>query len=127
MQGAAESEALAIVEELTYSHAVRIDSGTAAVQHWSELQSHRARLAELRSTLRQEAGREVRKNLRRDKRRELMSSFVKTPLPPLDRLLAGCFEHGEETLVMQIPDGPSADSRAWAAAAGAWSGGLPRW
>ena len=53
-----------------------------------------------------------------------MSSFVKTP--QLDRLLAGCFEHGEETLVMQIPDGPSADSRAWAGAAGAWSGEVYR-
>ena len=45
----------------------------------------------------------------------------------VDRLLAGYFEHGKETLVMRIPDGPSADSRAQAAAAGAWSGGLPRW
>ena len=76
MQGAAESEALTIVEELIYSHAVRIDSDTAALQQWSELQSHRARLAELRTPRRQEAWREVRKNLRRDKRRELMSSFV---------------------------------------------------
>ena len=80
MQGAAESDALTIVEELIYSHAVRIDSDTAALQQWSELQSHVARLAELRSTLWEEAGKEVRKNLRRDKRRELVSSFVKTPV-----------------------------------------------
>ena len=49
-----------------------------------------------------------------------MSSCVKTP--PVGQATGGYFEHGKETLIMQIPDGPSADSRAWTAAAGARSG-----
>ena len=86
----AKGKALAIVEELIYSHAVGIDSVNAAPRQWSALQNHRARLAELRSTLKQEVVREV-----------------------------GYFERGRETLEMQRPDGPSADRNAWAAAAGA--------
>ena len=36
----------------------------------------------------------------------------------LNSLLAGYFERGKQTLEMQLPDGPSADRHAWAAAAG---------
>ena len=61
-QGEARRKALT-VEEFICTHAVRIDSDSAALRQWSELQNHSARLAELRSTLRQEAVREVRKRL----------------------------------------------------------------
>ena len=36
----------------------------------------------------------------------------------LNRLLAGYFDRGKQTLEMQLPDGPSSDRHAWAAAAG---------
>ena len=36
----------------------------------------------------------------------------------LNRLLAGFSDRGKQTLEMQLPDGPSSDRRAWAAAAG---------
>ena len=36
----------------------------------------------------------------------------------LKRLLAGYFDGGKQTLEMQLPDGPSSDRHAWAAAAG---------
>ena len=36
----------------------------------------------------------------------------------LNRLVAGYFDRGKQTLEMQLPDGPSSDRHAWAAAAG---------
>ena len=36
----------------------------------------------------------------------------------LNRLVAGHFDRGKQTLEMQLPDGPSSDRHAWAAAAG---------
>ena len=36
----------------------------------------------------------------------------------LNRLLAVYFDWGKQTLEMQLPDGPSSDRHAWAAAAG---------
>ena len=36
----------------------------------------------------------------------------------LNRLLAGYFDREKQTLEMQLPDGPSSDRHAWAAAAG---------
>ena len=119
LQGEARGKALTIVEELIYSHAVGIGSDNAALRQWIELQNHRARLAELRSTLRQEDVREVRKDLRRDMRRELTAKLRMVKGQQLDRLLAGYLERGKETLMMQLPDGPSGDTHAWAAAAGA--------
>ena len=36
----------------------------------------------------------------------------------LNRVVAGYFDRGKQTLEMQLPDGPSSDRHAWAAAAG---------
>ena len=36
----------------------------------------------------------------------------------LNRLLAGYFDRGKQTLEMQLPDGPSSDRHAWVAAVG---------
>ena len=99
------------------SHAVGIDSDNSALRHWSGLQDHRKRLAELRAALRQEVAREIRINLRRDIRRELTAKLRMVKGEQLDRLLAGYFERGKQTLEMQLPGGPSADRHAWAAAA----------
>ena len=63
--------------------------------------------------------REVRQDLRRDKRRELMAKLRMVKGQQLDRLLAGYFVRGKETLEMQLLDGPSGDRHAWAAVAGA--------
>ena len=76
------------------------------------LQNHRARLAELRSTLRQDAVREVRKYLRRDTRREPTAKLRMVKGQQSDRLLAGYLERGEETLEMQLPGGPSGNRPA---------------
>ena len=70
------------------------------------MQNHRARLDELLSTLRRKAVREVRKDLRRDIRLELTAKLRMVKGQQLDRLLAGYFERGKETLEMQVPDGP---------------------
>ena len=48
------------IEEIIYSHADGIDSDNSAIRQWSGLQEHRKRLAELRTTLRQEAARDIR-------------------------------------------------------------------
>ena len=113
MNGEAKGRALTSVEEIIYSHAVGIDFDNSALRQRSGLQNHRKRLAELRATLRQEVAREFRINLRRDIRRELTAKLRKGE--QLDRLLAGNFERGKQTLEMQLPDGPSADRHAWAA------------
>ena len=97
-----KGKALTTVEELIYSHAVGIDSESAALRQWSELQSHRDRLAELRSALRQEVEREVRKDLRRDIRRELTAKLRLVKGRQLDRLVDNS-ERGKETLEMQLP------------------------
>ena len=107
------------MEELIYSHGVGIDSDSAALCQWKELQNHRARLAEHRSTLRQEAVQEVRKDLRCHTRRELTAKLRMVKGQQLDRLLEGFLERGKENLEMQLPYGPSGDRHAWAAAAGA--------
>ena len=120
MQGKAKGKALTIVEELVYSHAVSIDSDNAALRQWGVLQDHRTRLAELRSILRQEVDREVRKSLRRDIRRELTAKLRMVKGRQLDRMMSGYFDRGKETLEMQLPDGPSDDRHAWAAAAGVY-------
>ena len=104
--------------EIIYSHAVGIDSDNLALRQWSGRQNHRKRLAELRATLRQEVAREIRITLRRNIRRELTAKLRMVKGEQLDRLLAGYFERGKQTLELQVPDGPSADRHAWAAAAG---------
>ena len=71
MDEEARGKALVSVEEIIYSHAVGIDSDNTAIRQWSGLQEHRKRLAELRTTLRQQAARDIRISLRRDIRREL--------------------------------------------------------
>ena len=71
MNEEARGKALVSVEEIIYSHAVGIDSDNTAIRQWSGLQEHRKRLADLRTTLRQEAARDIRISLRRDIRREL--------------------------------------------------------
>ena len=111
-------KALVSVEEIIYSHAVGIDSDNCAIRQWSGLQEHRKRLADLRTTLRQEAARDIRISLRRDIRRELNAKLRIVKGEQLNRLLAGYFDRGKQTLEMQLPDGPSSDRHAWAAAAG---------
>ena len=106
------------VEEIIYSHAVGINSDNSAIRQWSGLQEHRKRLAELRATLRQEAARDIRISLRRDIRRELNAKMRMVKGEQLNRLLAGYFDRVKQTLEMQLPDGPSSDRHAWAAAAG---------
>ena len=101
-----------------YSHAVGIDSDNTVLRQWSGLQEHRKRLADLRTTLRQEAARDIRISLRRDIRRELNAKLRMVKGEQLNRLLAGYFDRGKQTLEMQLPDGPSSDRHAWAAAAG---------
>ena len=61
-------KALVPVEEIIYSHAVGIDYDNIAIRQWSGLQEHKKHL---RTTLRQEAARDIRISLRRDIRREL--------------------------------------------------------
>ena len=103
MNDEAKGRALVSVEEI--------------LRQWSGLQEHRKRLAELRATLRQEAAREIRMNLRRDTRRELTAKLRTVKGEQLNRILAGYFD-GKQKLEMQLPDGPSADRHAWAAATG---------
>ena len=99
MDEEARGKALVSVEEIIYSHAVGIDFDNCAIRQWSGFQEHRKRLADLRNTLRQEAARDIRISLRRELRRELK----------LNRLVAGYFDRGKQTLEMQLPDGPSSD------------------
>ena len=72
----------------------------------------------VRTTLRQEAARDIRISLRRDIRRELNATLRMVKGEQLNKLLAGYFDPGKQTLEMQLPDGPSSDRHAWAAAAG---------
>ena len=118
MNEEARGKALVSVEEIIYSHAVGTDSDNSAIRQWSGLQEHRKRLAELRATLRQEAARDIRISLRRDIRRELNAKLRMVKGEQLNRLLAGYFDRVKQTLEMQLPDGPSSDRHAWAAAAG---------
>ena len=112
-------KALVFVEEIIYSHAVGTDSDNSAIRQWSGLQEHRKRLAELRATLRQEGARDIRISLRRDIRRvELNAKIRMVKEEQLNRLLAACFDREKQTPEMQLPDGPSSDRHAWAAAAG---------
>ena len=92
---------------------VGIDSDNCAIRQWSG-----KRLADLRTTLRQEAARDIRISLRRDVRRELNAKLRVVKVEQLNRLLAGYFDRGKQTLEMQLPDGPSSDRHAWAVAAG---------
>ena len=110
----ARDKALVSVEEIIYSHAVGIDSDNCAIRQWSGLQEHRKRLADLRNTLRQEAARDIRISLRRDTRRELNAKSRMDKGEQLNRLVAGYFDRGKQTLEMQLPDGPSSDRHAWA-------------
>ena len=89
------------------------DSDNSASRQWSGLQNHRKRLAELRATLRQEVAREIRINLRRYIRRELTAKLRMVKGEQLDRLLAGYFERGKQTLEIQLPDGLSAERHAY--------------
>ena len=111
-------KALVSIEEIIYSHAVGIDSDNTALRQWSGLQEHRKRLADLRTTLRQEAARDIRISLRRDIRLELNAKLRMVKCEQLNRLLAGYFDRGKQTLEMQLPDDSSSDRHAWAAAAG---------
>ena len=71
MNEEARGKALVLVEEIIYSHDVGTDSDNSAIRQWSGLQEHKKRLAELRATLRQEAARNIRINLRGGIRWEL--------------------------------------------------------
>ena len=75
MDDEVKHKALVSVEEIIHSHAVGIHSDNSTIGEWSGLQEHRKRLAKLRSTLRQEAARDIRVNLRRDTRRELIAKL----------------------------------------------------
>ena len=118
MDEEAKGKALVSVEEIIYSHAVGIDSDNCAIRQWSGLQEHRRRLADLRTTWRQEAAGDIRISLRRKIRRELNAKLTVDKGEQLNRLVAGYFDRGKQTLEMQLPDGPSSDRHAWAAAAG---------
>ena len=107
----ARGKALVSVEEIICSHAVGIDSDNTAIRQWSGLQEHRKRFADLRTTLRQEAARDIRISLRRDIRRELNAKLRMVKGEQLSGLLAGYFDRGKQTLEMQLPDGPSSDTR----------------
>ena len=112
MDEEAKGKALVSVEDIIYSHAVGIDSGNRAIRQWSGLQEHRKRLADLRTTLRQEAAPDIRISLRRD------TSGMDAKLRMVKEAhLAGNFDRGKQTLGMQLPDGPSSDRHAWAAVA----------
>ena len=56
-------------------------------------------------------------SLRRDIRREVNAKLRIVKGEQLNRLLAGYFDRGKQTLEMQFADGPSSDRHAWAAAA----------
>ena len=112
----ARSKALVSVEEIIYSHVVGIDSDNCAIRQWSGLQEQRKRLTDLRTSLRQEAARDIR--ISRDVRREFNAKLRMVKGEQLNRLLAGYFDRGKRTLEMQLPEGPSSDRHAWAAAAG---------
>ena len=118
MNEEARGKALVSVEEIIYSHAVGIDSDNTATRQWSVFQEHKKHFADLRTTLRQQAARDIRISLRRDIRRELNAKLRMVKGEQLNRLLAGYFDRGMQTLEMQLPDGPSSDRHAWAAAAG---------
>ena len=118
MDEEAKGKALVPVEEIMYSHVVGIDSDNCAIRQWCGLQEHRKRLADLRNTLRQEAARDIRISLRREIRRELNAKLRVDKGEQLNRLVAGYFDRGKQTLEMQLPDGPASDRHAWAAAAG---------
>ena len=75
MNDEAKGKALVSVVEIIYSHVVGNDSANSAIRQRSGLQEHRKRVAELRATLRQEAARDTRINLRRDIRRELTAKL----------------------------------------------------
>ena len=51
-------------------------------------------------------------------RRELNAKLRMDKGDQVNRLVAGYFDRGKQTLEMQLPDGPSSDRHAWAAAAG---------
>ena len=87
MDEEARCKALVSVEEIIYSHAVGIDSDNCAI-----LQEHRKRLADLWTTLRQEAARDIRISLRRDIRRELNAKLRMVKGEQLNRLRAGYFD-----------------------------------
>ena len=111
MNKEARGKALVSVEEIIYSHAVGIDSDNTAIRQRSGLQEHRKRLADLRTTLRQEAARDIRISLRRDIRRELNAKLRMVKGEQLNILLATYFDRGKQTLEIQLPDGPSSDTR----------------
>ena len=95
MDEEARGKALVSVEEIIYSHAVGIDSDNCAIRQWSGLQEHRKRFADFRTTLRQEAARDIRINLRRDIRRKLSARLRMDKGEQLNRLLAGYFDRRE--------------------------------
>ena len=67
---------------------------------------------------RRKAARDIRISLRRDIHGELNAILRMVKGEQLNRLLAGFFDRGKQTLEMQLPDGPSSDRHAWAAAVG---------
>ena len=116
MDNEAKRKALESVEEIMYSHAVGADSDNMALRQWNGLQEHRRRLSELRNTLRQAGARDIRIDLRREIRKELSAKLRMAKGEQLDRLLAGYFDRGKQTLEMQLPDGTSSNRHPWAAA-----------
>ena len=71
---------------------IGIDSDNSTIRQWSRLQEH--------GEGRQEAARDIRNKLRRDIRREFNAK-----LRMVNRLLAGFFVRGKQTLEMQLQDG----------------------
>ena len=75
MNDEARGEALLLVEEIIYSHAVGTDPDNMAIRQWRGLQEHRKRFADLRNTLRQEAARDICNGIRREIREELSANL----------------------------------------------------
>ena len=121
MDNEARGRVLLLVEEVIYSHSVEADSNYAAIRQWNNLQEHRERLEDLRKLLRQAATGEIRKEFRRDIRREVAAKVRLLKGEQLDKLISGYFDRGKQSFEMQLQNGPSTSRHDWATAAyGLW-------
>ena len=107
MNTKARGNALLLVEEIIYSHAIEADSNNVAIRQWNDLQEHRKRLDDLRHMLRQETVREIRKEIRRDIRKEVAAKVRMMKGEQLDKLISGHFDREKQSSEMQLQDGPS--------------------
>ena len=107
MNDMARGQALLLVEEIVYSHAIEADSNNVAIRQWNNLQEHRKRLDDLRNMLRQKTVREIRKEIRRDIRKEVAAKVRTMKGEQLDKLISGHFDRGKQSFEMQLQDGPS--------------------